>query len=84
MASGVAYLHNNGVIHRDIKAANVLLDDGQHAKVTDFGISTNFAAEHTAETGTYREARRLATPLPPPCRGRSRPARALAVRGCSG
>jgi len=54
VATGVAYLHDSGVIHRDIKAANVLLDERQHAKVTDFGISTNFGLEHTAETGTYR------------------------------
>ena len=42
------------MIHRDIKSANVLLDAHQHAKVTDFGISTRFALDHTAETGTYR------------------------------
>jgi len=54
VATGVAYLHDSGVIHRDVKAANVLLDEKQHAKVTDFGISTNFGVEHTAETGTYR------------------------------
>ena len=39
VASGVAYLHANGVMHRDVKTANVLLDDARHAKVTDFGIS---------------------------------------------
>jgi serine/threonine protein kinase len=59
VASGVAYLHSNGVMHRDVKTANVLLDDACHAKVTDFGISTRFCrtgmAEFTAETGTYRQ-----------------------------
>ena len=39
-----------------VKAANVLLDERQHAKVTDFGISTKHGPGmgHTAETGTYR------------------------------
>jgi len=56
VASGVAYLHYNGVMHRDIKTANVLLDEARHAKVTDFGISTRFGrADYTAETGTYRQ-----------------------------
>ena len=56
VASGVAYLHYNGVMHRDIKTANVLLDEARHAKVTDFGISTHFGRpDYTAETGTYRQ-----------------------------
>ena len=56
VASGVAYLHYNGVMHRDIKTANVLLDDARHAKVSDFGISTRFGrSDYTAETGTYRQ-----------------------------
>jgi len=56
VASGVAYLHANGVMHRDVKSANVLLDDSRHAKVTDFGISTRFGrSDYTAETGTYRQ-----------------------------
>jgi len=56
VASGVAYLHSHGVMHRDVKSANVLLDESQHAKVADFGISTHFGrADYTAETGTYRQ-----------------------------
>lgn len=54
VAAGVAYLHQQEVIHRDVKSANVLLDADLHAKVSDFGISTTFGPEHTAETGTYR------------------------------
>jgi serine/threonine protein kinase len=54
VATGISYLHAHSVIHRDIKSANVLLDDRMHAKVSDFGISTRFGTEHTAETGTYR------------------------------
>ena len=56
VATGLAYLHQHRVIHRDIKAPNVLLDEQQHAKVADFGIATHARSgrEHTAETGSYR------------------------------
>ena len=32
----------------------MLLDEHLHVKLADFGISTGFGPEHTAETGTYR------------------------------
>jgi len=38
-AQGIAYLHRNNMLHRDIKPSNVVLDQLQHAKVCDFGLS---------------------------------------------
>jgi mitogen-activated protein kinase kinase kinase len=36
---GLAYLHNRNVLHRDIKAGNILLNQNGVCKITDFGLS---------------------------------------------
>jgi beta-lactam-binding protein with PASTA domain len=45
------FAHSGGVIHRDFKPHNVIVDGGGHAKVTDFGIARAGASEMT-ETGS--------------------------------
>jgi serine/threonine-protein kinase len=45
------FAHRRGVIHRDFKPHNVIVDEADHAKVTDFGIARAGASEMT-ETGS--------------------------------
>lgn len=43
---GVNYLHEEGVMHRDIKGANLLLNNKGELKLTDFGLARKINPVH--------------------------------------
>jgi hypothetical protein len=59
IARGMQYLHACSIIHRDLKAANLLMSEHGECKVADFGLARVLdgaaaGGTLTAETGTYR------------------------------
>jgi serine/threonine protein kinase len=42
ICEGLQYLHDNHIVHLDLKPANILLDDYMTPKISDFGLSRCF------------------------------------------
>ena len=59
MLRGLAYLHHKGVVHRDIKGSNILLNNRGQLKLADFGLARAFGIPLRTYT---HEARGSQTP----------------------
>src|SRR4029450_2591068 len=52
VARALGFAHDRGLVHRDVKPQNVLLNDEGQAKVTDFGIARSVDVDGVTVTGT--------------------------------
>ena len=62
IAQAMEYLHAKGVVHRDLKDGNVLVDAAGTCKVADFGISTIVSKVRGAAPATETLTRGAGTP----------------------
>jgi serine/threonine protein kinase len=51
VADGLAFAHGRGVVHRDVKPGNVMVIEGNRAKVMDFGIARVRTSDLKTQTG---------------------------------
>jgi len=52
VAEGLGYAHQRGVVHRDVKPANIMVPPSGPVKITDFGIARMRSSEALTQTGT--------------------------------
>jgi tetratricopeptide (TPR) repeat protein/predicted Ser/Thr protein kinase len=68
MVSGLAAIHREGVIHRDLKPGNIMRDKNGRVVVMDFGLARSFAGDGMTRTGTMLGTIEYMSPEQAQCR----------------
>lgn len=62
VALGLAYAHEHGIVHRDVKPSNIMVSPDGHVKITDFGIARMESASVRTQTGMVLGSPRYMSP----------------------